>query len=164
MLWANLHLLFWLSLVPFVTGWMGENHFAPDTVALYGVVLLMAAVAYTILVRATLRVEGHDSLLAKAIGLDLKGNLSLALYLIGIAASFRGHLDRRRALHRGGPDLADPRPPDRTGARSPPGPQTGPRLLTGGPPDCTLGQDPHRPSRAMLQYPLGEDSPWTPRA
>ena len=88
MLWANLHLLFWLSLVPFVTGWMGENHFAPAPVALYGFVLLMAAVAYTILVRATLRVEGPDSKLAQAIGKDRKGNISLALYVIGIVASF----------------------------------------------------------------------------
>jgi uncharacterized membrane protein len=88
MLWANLHLLFWLSLVPFVTGWMGENHFAAAPVALYGFVLLMAAVAYTIMVRATLRVEGPDSKFARAIGHDRKGNISLALYVIGIAASF----------------------------------------------------------------------------
>ncbi len=88
MLWANLHLLFWLSLVPFVTGWMGENHFAAAPVALYGLVLLMAAIAYTILVRATLRVEGPDSKLAQAIGKDRKGNISLALYVIGIVASF----------------------------------------------------------------------------
>jgi uncharacterized membrane protein len=88
LLWANLHLLFWLSLVPFVTGWMGENHFAPAPVALYGFVLLMAAVAYTIMVRAALRIEGPDSTLARAIGRDQKGNISLALYVIGIAASF----------------------------------------------------------------------------
>ena len=87
-LWANLLLLFWLSLVPFVTGWMGENHFAPAPMALYGVVLLMAAVSYTILVRATLRIEGPDSKLAKAIGRDRKGNISLLLYVVGIAASF----------------------------------------------------------------------------
>jgi uncharacterized membrane protein len=88
MLWANLLLLFWLSLIPFVTGWMGENHFAQDTVALYGVVLLMAALSYTVLVRATLKVEGPDSLLARAIGLDRKGNISMLLYVIGIAVSF----------------------------------------------------------------------------
>ncbi len=87
-LWANLHLLFWLSLIPFVTGWMGENHFAPAPVALYGVVLLMAAIAYTIMLRAALRVEGPDSPLARAIGRDRKGNLSLALYVVGIMASF----------------------------------------------------------------------------
>jgi len=88
LLWANLHLLFWLSLIPFVTGWMGENHFAPAPVALYGLVLLMAAIAYTIMVRAALRVEGPDSPFARAIGRDRKGNLSLALYVIGIVATF----------------------------------------------------------------------------
>jgi uncharacterized membrane protein len=87
-LWANLHLLFWLSLVPFVTGWMGENHFAPAPVALYGVVLLMAAISYTILVRATLRVEGPGSKLARAVGSDRKGNISLVLYVCGIVSSF----------------------------------------------------------------------------
>ena len=87
-LWANLLLLFWLSLIPFVTGWMGENHFAPAPMALYGVVLLMAAVSYTLLVRATLKVEGPDSLLARAIGLDRKGKLSMLLYVVGIGASF----------------------------------------------------------------------------
>jgi uncharacterized membrane protein len=88
MLWANLHLLFWLSLVPFVTGWMGENHFAPAPVALYGMVLLMAAIAYSILLRATLRAEGPDSDLARAVGQDRKGNISLALYVVGIVTSF----------------------------------------------------------------------------
>lgn len=87
-LWANLHLLFWLSLVPFVTGWMGENHFAPVPVALYGGVLLAAALAYTILLRAILRAEGPHSRLAHAVGRDRKGNLSLALYVVGIVASF----------------------------------------------------------------------------
>ena len=87
-LWANLLLLFWLSLIPFVTGWMGENHFAPAPMALYGVVLLMAAVSYTLLVRATLKVEGPDSLLARAIGMDRKGKASMLLYVVGIAASF----------------------------------------------------------------------------
>ena len=83
-LWANLHLLFWLSLVPFVSGWMGENHFAARPVALYGLVLLMAAVSYTLLVRALLARHGKDSLLAKAIGSDLKGKLSLAAYVLAI--------------------------------------------------------------------------------
>ena len=87
-LWANLHLLFWLSLFPFVTGWMGENHFAPTTVALYGAVLFMAAIAYTILVRFLLAHHGPDSTLAKAIGSDFKGNISLALYAAAIALSF----------------------------------------------------------------------------
>jgi len=83
-LWANLHLLFWLSLFPFVTGWMGENHFAPVTVALYGGVLILAAVAYTILVRCLLAYHETDSALAKAIGSDAKGWASLALYGLGI--------------------------------------------------------------------------------
>jgi uncharacterized membrane protein len=87
-LWANLHLLFWLSLVPFVTGWMGENHFAPAPVALYGVVLLLAAIAYSILVRAILRTEGQDSPLGRAVGRDRKGNISLVLYVVGIVASW----------------------------------------------------------------------------
>ena len=87
-LWANLHLLFWLSLVPFVTGWMGENHFAPVPTALYGVVLLMAAIAYTILQFAIIRVQGKDSVLLKAVGKDWKGKLSLALYVLAIASTF----------------------------------------------------------------------------
>lgn len=87
-LWANLHLLFWLSLFPFVTGWMGENHFASLTVALYGVVLFMAAVSYTILVRFLLALHGKDSTLAKAIGSDTKGSVSLVIYAVAIAFSF----------------------------------------------------------------------------
>jgi len=83
-LWANLHLLFWLSLIPFVTGWMGENHFAPWPVALYGVVLLLAAVAYFILVRALLSLHGEDSTLATALGRDMKGKLSLVIYAVAI--------------------------------------------------------------------------------
>jgi len=86
-LWANLHLLFWLSLFPFVTGWMGENHFAAHTVALYGGVLFMAAVAYYILTRALLAFHDADSPLAKAIGADTKGRLSLLLYALGIGLS-----------------------------------------------------------------------------
>jgi uncharacterized membrane protein len=87
-LWANLHLLFWLSLLPFVTGWMGENHFAPLPTALYGIVLLMAGVAYWILARTIIIGEGENSLLAKAIGKDYKGNLSIVLYLLAIPLSF----------------------------------------------------------------------------
>jgi uncharacterized membrane protein len=87
-LWANLHLLFWLSLFPFVTGWMGENHFAPVTVALYGCVLFMAALAYTILVRLLIGHHGKDSALAKAIGSDFKGNISLVIYAAAIALAF----------------------------------------------------------------------------
>jgi uncharacterized membrane protein len=86
-LWANLHLLFWLSLVPFVTGWMGENHFAPVPTAVYGMVLLMAAMAYWILQRLIIRSQGANSLLRRAIGGDWKGNLSPVLYAIGILAA-----------------------------------------------------------------------------
>ena len=87
-LWANLHLLFWLSMVPFVTGWMGENHFASAPMALYGVVLLMAAFAYWILQKAIIRSEGETSLLRNAIGSDRKGNVSLLLYLVSIPSAF----------------------------------------------------------------------------
>lgn len=87
-LWANMHLLFWLSLTPFVTGWMGENHFSPMPVALYGVVLLMSAVAYTILVRVLVKHHGADSTLAKAIGSDFKGKVSLAAYASAIPLAF----------------------------------------------------------------------------
>ena len=88
-LWANLHLLFWLSLVPFVTGWMGENHFAPLPTAIYGVVLLLAAVSYTILQSFIVHHEkGENDLLGEAIGNDLKGKLSLALYVAAIPLAF----------------------------------------------------------------------------
>src|SRR5215203_2168273 len=87
-LWANLHLLFWLSLVPFVTAWMGENHFASVPTALYGCVLLMAAIAYTILQRQILRAEGPRSVLATAIGNDMKGKLSPLVYITAIGAAF----------------------------------------------------------------------------
>jgi uncharacterized membrane protein len=86
-LWANLHLLFWLSLVPFATGWMGENHFAPTPMALYGIILLMAAIAYYILQTRIVKDHGPDSVLAKAIGKDLKGKISPILYVIGIGSS-----------------------------------------------------------------------------
>jgi len=88
MLWANLHLLFWLSLVPFATGWMGENHFAALPTALYGAVLLMAAVAYWILQQLIIASQGPDSLLKRAIGGDWKGKLSPVLYAIAIALAF----------------------------------------------------------------------------
>jgi uncharacterized membrane protein len=87
-LWANLHLLFWLSLVPFATAWMGENHFAAAPTALYGVILLMAAIAYWILQRRILAHEGPQSVLGTAVGRDLKGNLSPVLYLSAIALAF----------------------------------------------------------------------------
>ena len=87
-LWANLHLLFWLSLVPFVTGWMGENNFSALPVALYGGVLFMAGVAYYILTRSLISHHGMDSILAKAVGQDQKGILSLVIYAIAILLAF----------------------------------------------------------------------------
>jgi uncharacterized membrane protein len=87
-LWANMHLLFWLSLIPFVTGWMGENRFAAQPVALYGIVLLLSAVAYFILTKALLALHGHDSVLATALGGDFKGKISLVIYLSSVPLSF----------------------------------------------------------------------------
>src|ERR1043166_7838748 len=87
-LWANLHLLFWLSLFPFSTAWMGENHLAPTPTAMYVFVLLMAAIAYYVLQRAIITQQGSDSLLASAIGRDWKGKLSPALYFIAIPLAF----------------------------------------------------------------------------
>jgi uncharacterized membrane protein len=87
-LWANLHLLFWLSLVPFVTGWMGENHFAPLPTAVYGAVMLLSGVAYTILTRTIVIEEGPQSKLALAVGRDRKGNASIALYAAAIPLAF----------------------------------------------------------------------------
>jgi uncharacterized membrane protein len=90
-LWANLNLLFWLSLVPFATGWMGENHFAPLPTAIYGCVLLAAAVAYSILEFVIVRRQGAGAKLAQALGKDLKGKLSIVGYLAGIASAFIHH-------------------------------------------------------------------------
>jgi uncharacterized membrane protein len=87
-LWANLHLLFWLSLVPFVTAWMGENHFAPVPTAAYGVVLLLASIAYLILQRTIIRTQGKDSVLARAVGRDIKGKISALAYVLAIPAAF----------------------------------------------------------------------------
>jgi uncharacterized membrane protein len=87
-LWANLHLLFWLSLVPFVTAWMGENHFAAAPVAAYGVVLLGAGTAYYLCVRVLLATHERDSALARALGSDFKGRISLVIYAVGIAVAF----------------------------------------------------------------------------
>jgi uncharacterized membrane protein len=87
-MWANSHLLFWLSLIPFATGWMGENHFAPAPSGLYGAVLLMASVAYRILQRMLIREHGGEWLLTKAVGTDLKGKLSPLLYLFAIGSTF----------------------------------------------------------------------------
>jgi uncharacterized membrane protein len=88
-LWANLHLLFWLSLTPFVTGWMGENEFAAWPVALYGAVMLFAAVAYFILTRTLLALHGSKSVLATALGRDFKGKVSIVIYLVAISLAFR---------------------------------------------------------------------------
>jgi uncharacterized membrane protein len=87
-LWANLHLLFWLSLFPFATAWMGENHFASNPTIAYGVVLLMAAVAYFVLQYAIIAAEGPDSVLKQALGRDWKGKASIALYSVAIGAAF----------------------------------------------------------------------------
>jgi uncharacterized membrane protein len=88
-LWANLHLLFWLSLLPFATAWMGENHFAAAPTAAYGVVLLMAAIAYWLLQQRLIALDGTDSPLRRAIGSDWKGKLSPVAYLLGIAVATR---------------------------------------------------------------------------
>jgi uncharacterized membrane protein len=87
-LWTNMHLLFWLSLVPFVTAWMGENHFAAWPVALYGVVLLLAACAYYLLVRSLLALHEKDSTLAVALGSDFKGKISIVIYAVAIPLAF----------------------------------------------------------------------------
>ena len=91
-LWANLHLLFWLSLLPFVTGWMGENHFAPLPTALYGLVLMMAGVAYYILEMTIIRGQGDNSRLAAAVGGEAKGKISVLLYAVAIALAFVNQL------------------------------------------------------------------------
>lgn len=87
-LWANLHLLFWLSLIPFATAWMGENHFASWPVALYGIILLLAAIAYYILVRTLLKLNGPDSILGRALGAGLKEKISLVAYILAIPLAF----------------------------------------------------------------------------
>jgi len=87
-LWANLHLLFWLSLIPFVTGWVGENEFASIPMALYGFVLLMSGIAYTILQLTIIRSQGEESVLKKSIGSDFKAKISLSLYFISIITAF----------------------------------------------------------------------------
>ena len=86
-LWANLYMLFWLSLLPFATGWMGENHFAAAPTVVYGVVLLMAAIAYYILEQQIVRAQGQDSILKEAVGGDWKGRLCLVLYLVAIGVT-----------------------------------------------------------------------------
>ena len=90
-LWANLHLLFWLSLIPFTTAWMGENHYASAPTALYGFVLLMAAIAYFILQQRIIASQGRDSILRKAVRRDWKGKLSPVIYVVAILLSFQTH-------------------------------------------------------------------------
>ena len=109
-LWANLHLLFWLSLVPFVTGWMGETHFAARPVALYGTVLLLAAVAYSILTRTLIALHGRDSVLASALGRDFKGKLSVAIYAVAILLAFVNSWLACALYVSGGGHVVDPRP------------------------------------------------------
>jgi uncharacterized membrane protein len=87
-LWANLHLLFWLSLIPFATAWMGENHFAPVPTAIYGVALLMPALAWFVMQMVIVRVQGDEAVLAQAIGRDIKGKLSPVFYLAGVLLAF----------------------------------------------------------------------------
>ena len=87
-LWANLHLLFWLSLIPFVTGWMSENHFAPLPVAAYGLVLMLAGVAYYFLAHCLMATHGKESLIARSLGTDMKGKISVVIYAIAIPIAF----------------------------------------------------------------------------
>ena len=97
-LWANLHLLFWLSLFPFAAGWMGENHFTAVPTALYGMVLLMAAIAYYLLQQAIIRTQGEGSILKDALGRDWKGKLSPVLYIVAVIATLRSSWIARAAL------------------------------------------------------------------
>jgi len=90
-LWANMHLLFWLSLMPFTTGWMGENHFAPLPVAVYAFDLLLCAVAYVVLQQQIIRLHGEESVLRKAVGADTKGKVSLAAYVAAIPIALLGN-------------------------------------------------------------------------
>ena len=105
-LWANLHLLFWLSLIPFVTGWMGQNHFAPIPSAAYGIVLMCAGIAYYILAHPLVAEQGPDSRLARAMGRDRKGKLSIVLYAVGIGLCVRQSVDGGCGLRGGRADVA----------------------------------------------------------
>ena len=147
-LWANLHLLFWLSLIPFVTGWMGDNGFRPVPTAIYGVVLLLASIAYYILVRVIVAEEGASSELAAAIGSDTKGRDLHAAVRAGDSALLRPVLARARDLHLRGAHVAGPRPPDRVaaaravaaGARSPRASEERRRAASGWPPSRRLSR------------------------
>ncbi len=118
MLWANLHLLFWLSLLPFATGWVGENRFAPLPVALYGLVLLLAAIAYYVLQQMIIAAQGPDSLLKKAVGGDWKGKISPLLYAAAVPLAFWSRWTFDGHLHARGPVLARARPAHRIRART----------------------------------------------
>jgi uncharacterized membrane protein len=109
MLWANLHLLFWLSLFPFATGWMGQNHFTAVPTALYGVVLLMAALAYNLLQQVIIRGQGYDSILKKAVGRDWERQAEPAVVCLGNHYGLTSRVGRSSYLRRCGVDLADPR-------------------------------------------------------
>ena len=112
-LWANLHLLFWLSLIPFVTGWMGENHFAALPTAAYGVVLLCAGIAYFILVRTIIAQQGPHSRLAAAVGRDVKGIVSPIIYVVAICRRWCIPGSRRRCTSLVALIVARSRPADR---------------------------------------------------
>ena len=116
-LWANSHLLFWLSLIPAATAWLGDNYPAPVPTAVYGVALLMPAIAYVLLQNAIVHKQGKHSVLAAALGKDLKGKISPLLYLAGIGLAFVSPLAFDRALCSGCCDLARPRPAHREGDR-----------------------------------------------
>jgi uncharacterized membrane protein len=112
-LWANLHLLFWLSLTPFATDWMGESHFAPWTVALYGTVLLLAAIAYTILTKTLIAQHETNSMLAESIGSDRKGKLSVVVYINCASIVFATAKDRLRLISADGYCVVNPRSTNR---------------------------------------------------
>ena len=114
-MWANLHLLFWLSLIPVLTEWVGEHYTKPAPAATYGVVGLGSAVAFTILVRAIIRADGSSSLVATAIGSDTKGRVSLLALRGRDRAGVRVPVDLLRPVRRGGGDVVHPRPPPQPG-------------------------------------------------
>jgi uncharacterized membrane protein len=118
MLWANINLLFWVSLVPFATGWMGQNHFASVPTALYGVALLMPALAWHVLQRVIIRTQGSDGGLARAIGNDVKGQGFAGALRRRHPTRVRRCAGRMRGLPVGGADVAHPRPADRKGGRA----------------------------------------------
>ena len=115
-MWANVYLLFWLTLFPFGTGWMEESRFAPAPTAAYGLILMMAGIGYLFLQRQILKLAEPDSALRREIGKDFKGNACILLYALGVGLAFCEALGGLPLLCAGGGDVADPRPADRTGA------------------------------------------------